>query len=253
MSAYQQYQTVVLWPWWTQPWVPLMLQMFRTCTNVCWFSGFTTKNCIHWCSVFLGWVVWKIWTSEIKRPMFSSQLCHLQAWSRSLTHSEFLPHSKHPRNIIFPFQIVPVISLCTPDHMSWLSEGNQVYLFLSFSHAHLIFLSPASQIQVSSGTCGIWLGPLCLLTILGWHRPLVLPQCPSHSSPLQTTPLSSEPVQKCPGRQSFGASRPVDFCSYNKAQTSGEGGSGLPVGATQPLRQWTKFFKILECNWKEKT
>lgn len=226
-----------------------MLQMFRTWTNVCWFSGFTTKNCVHWCSVFLGWVVWKAWTSEIKRPMFSSQLCHLQAWSRSLTHSEFLPHSKHPRNIIFPFHIVPVISLCTPDHMSWLSEGNQIYLFLSFSHAHLIFLSPASQIQVSSGTWGIWLEPLCLLTVLGWHRPPVLPQCPSHSS------LHSRPHPCCrslfrdaPDGTALGHQ---GLWYYNKAQTSGEGGSGLPAGATQPLRQWTTFFKILECNWKE--
>lgn len=118
---------LVLWPWWTQPRVPLMLQMFRTWTNVCRFSGFTTKNCVHWCSVFLGWVVWKVRTSEIKRPMFSSQLCHLQAWSRSLTHSEFLPHSKHPRNIIFPFHVVPVISLCTPDHMSCLKGIRSIF------------------------------------------------------------------------------------------------------------------------------
>lgn len=120
--------------------------------------------------------------------------------------------------------------------MSWQSGGNQVFLFLSFSHTHLTFLSPASQIPVSFGSRGIWLEPLCLLTLLGWHR-----RGSASLASVSPTFLSSYSgphacqqslFTKCPGPHSYGASRPVALCYYRKAQTSGKSGSGLPVETT---------------------
>lgn len=104
--------------------------------------GFRVNNCIHQFSAFLGYVVWKIWTSEIKRPRFNSCLWYLHAWSKSLTHSELLAHSEHSRNIS-PFNFFGHSQITCPG----LSEDNQVLLFScssyisfsSFSNPNLIW------------------------------------------------------------------------------------------------------------------
>ena len=123
--------------------------------------------------------------------------------------------------------------LCAlPNHVFRLSKENWVFVFPSFSHAHLIFLSPASQIQISFGTCSIWLEPFCLLTILGRHKPphsclSVLPislfLLPTNSSIVRAC---SEMIKNArallPRMAQLWGVKPVDFCYYNKAQTSGE-------------------------------
>ena len=164
-------------------------------------------------------MVWKVWTSETKRSRFSSWLCHLQAWSKSLTHSEFPEHSKHlPRNI-FPFWILKVISLCTLDHVLTVWRESGLSIPLLFSHSPCISFSSFSNpslIWESWYLTGAPLSP----DSSGLTLASVSPAFPSsHSGPHA---CQQSLLTKCPGPHSCGASRPVLFAITGKPRPQGK-------------------------------